>query len=342
MNLWRQLGKVPGRTERIGFRRCPHFDGIRFQNPYGGRLPFSKKAVLRWGLSLLFRRVPVSTLHLPVVKTNLRKLCSFDGVVVIWLGHSSLFLQSLRKRLMVDPVLRPSASPFPGGVPAFPGTTLYEPAEIPDLDVLVITHDHYDHLDADTVCALAPRVGRFVVPLGVGAHLRYWGIPHEKIVELAWGETADLDGLKLTATPAVHMSGRSPLTRRTLWNSYVLSLEGKKLFLGGDGGYDKHFAEIGKTYGPFDLAFIENGQYSKKWPRNHLFPEQTRQVALDLQAKMLLPIHWGKFCLSDHAWNRPLQHLLEIADGFPITVPRIGEPYVVGSPPKTKPWWLEV
>ena len=112
--------------------------------------------------------------------------------------------------------------------------------------------------------------------------------------------------------------------------------------MGGDGGHSQHFAEIGERYGPFDLACVENGQYSKRWPRNHLFPEQTLQAAKDLQAKMLLPIHWGKFCLSDHAWNQPLLNLLEIAQDVAITVPRLGEPYTLGTPPKTAPWWLDV
>lgn len=341
MNLWKQLGRVPRKRERKSFLKHVGFDGKRFSNPYGLKLRISKSAILRGGAKLLFKHPPKAPLRISTVKTDLQALHPSAGVIVVWLGHSSLFLKTSRTTLMVDPVLSPSASPFPGGVPAFPGTVLYSPEEIPDLDLLVITHDHYDHLDAETVCALAPRVRRFVVPLGVGAHLRYWGIPPGKIIELGWGDCLEENGVRLVATPAVHMAGRHILTGRTLWVSYVLSLEGRQLFIGGDGGYSRHFKEIGLQYGPFDLAFIENGQYNSGWPLNHLFPEQTYQAAKDLRAQMLFPVHWGKFCLSTHAWNAPLQRLLALANEIPVTVPRIGEPYKIGSEPMTEPWWME-
>lgn len=262
----------------------------------------------------------------------------------VWFGHSAYLIRSAVATILVDPVFSGNAAPFKFFAKAFPGTDLYKPDDFDSIDVLLLTHDHYDHLDYKTVVALAPRVKAIVTSLGVGAHLEYWGIPSAKITELDLGASASpLEAVRLTSTPARHFSGRTFKRNQTLWASFVLQLGSHKLFLGGDSGYGAHFAEIGRTYGPFDLAILECGQYGPYWPQIHMFPEQTLQAARDLGAAVLLPVHWGKFDLSLHEWDEPIKRLTKAysATGAPplLVTPRIGEVFSLGGPYPTDPWW---
>lgn len=347
LKLWTVLGKNPSAKERRAFRALPYFKGWRFRNVagplklnYGAVFGVACKAFLK--SPKRGKTTGATQWRIPSVRTDLKQEPN-EQVSVVWLGHSSLFIQGAGLNILVDPVLSASASPFPGAVRAFEGTQIYQADDFPPIDYLVITHDHYDHLDYASVTALRARVRRAVVPLGVGGHLRYWGYAPEQVTELALFESARLgDASALTATPSRHLSGRSLIMGRTLWASFVLDIGGRTLFLGGDGGYGPHFAEIGSRFGPFDLAFLENGQYSENWPNNHMFPEQVLQARADLHAEMIFPIHWGKFCLSDHAWNAPIRRLLHLADErqVPVTVPRIGERYIVGASPHRDAWWM--
>mgnify|MGYP002653050535 CR=1 FL=1 len=213
---------------------------------------------------------------------------------------------------------------------------------LPAIDLLVLTHDHYDHLDYTTIKALAPRVRRFCTALGVGAHLERWGIPAEKITEFDWWETQPVaEATTLTAVPARHFSGRSLQRGKTLWTAFVLKLHGYSLFLGGDSGYDDQFKKIGDQYGPFDLAILECGQYGRDWPNIHMFPEETAQAAQDLRAATLLPVHWGKFVLANHPWNEPIERLVKRAteQQLPLATPRIGEPVRLGATYPQTVWW---
>ncbi len=182
-----------------------------------------------------------------------------------------------------------------------------------------------------------------VVPVGVGADLRYWGFDPKKITELNWNSSVTLpDGLSITATPAQHKSNRTfGSTNKTLWASFVIKTGPYKLFYSGDGGYGPHFRQIGKQYGPFDLALLECGQYSPNWPWTHLVFGETAKAAIDLQANLLQPIHWGKFVEADHPWNEPIKKLIPTAEklGVPLNIPKIGEPYALGDEPKTEVWW---
>lgn len=357
LKLWTVLGKNPSAKQRREFRRLSYFKGWTFRNEEGGPLKLNKRAVFLHACKAFLRHskpsgeVPVC---IPSVKVDL-KVRSKDSLSVIWLGHSSLLIQSSTLNILVDPILSPSASPFPGAIHAFEGTQIYQVEDFPPIDYLVVTHDHYDHLDYDTVRALRPLVRKAVVPLGVGGHLRFWGYAPEQIIELGLFEKQSLTSApecassinvslaSITATPSRHISGRSLFLGRTLWASFVLEIEGKRLFLGGDGGYGPHFQKIGERFGPFDLAFLENGQYNVNWPNNHMFPEQVLQAARDLSSSMIFPIHWGKFCLSNHRWNAPIQTLVRLAgeQNRPVTVPRMGARYVLGNPPCREAWWLE-
>lgn len=281
---------------------------------------------------------------LPVIKTDLKSL-SYDIPAVVWFGHSSYLLKHQNKTILVDPVFSRYASPLPVLVKAFDGTEIYSAEDMPDIDLLVITHDHYDHLDYSTILALRPKVKQVVTSLGVGAHLERWGYPPELLSELDWWESLSLTAsMKMTATPARHFSGRTFARNRTLWSSFVLEWDQYKFFFGGDSGYGPHFKQIGEQFGHVDLAFIECGQYSPSWPHIHAVPEQSVQASVDLNAKMMLPVHWAKFPLSFHSWTDPVLRASVAAQelGVNLTTPQIGQVQLVGGPSNLEPWWTWV
>lgn len=278
---------------------------------------------------------------LPIVKPVFKNT---NQTKVTWFGHSSYLLQVNGINVLVDPVFSSTPSPFSFiGYKNFKGTDFIQPEELPELDVILITHDHYDHLDYQTILKLNKKTKLFITSLGVGAHLEHWKIPIEKISELRWGEELTVSGLKFTATAARHFTGRSFKRNQTLWSSFVLQTPVYKLFLGGDSGYDKHFKKIGEQYGPFDLAILECGQYNTYWPYIHMFPEETVQAALDLNAHVLMPVHWGKFTLAMHNWDDPILRVVKTGEleKLKLATPRLGEAVVLGEYYPKQPWWLE-
>jgi L-ascorbate metabolism protein UlaG (beta-lactamase superfamily) len=244
--------------------------------------------------------------------------------------------------ILVDPVFSRNASPFRWFAKAFPGTDSYDVDKLPDIiDIVLLTHDHYDHLDYKTILKLGSRAVHFYTSLGVGSHLESWGIPGDKITELDWWESCEVPGGTFTATPARHFSGRSFKRNKTLWSSFVLKMAGHSFFLGGDSGYGEHFKEIGQRLGPFDVAILECGQYGKYWPHIHMFPEQTVQAAQELKAKKLLPVHWAKFTLALHPWNEPIRRVTAdaVKAGQHITTPLIGQPVILNHHYPSSDWW---
>ena len=268
---------------------------------------------------------------------------SYAAPTVIWFGHSSYLLYIKGKTVLVDPAFSERASPFRHfGVKRYEATYTYSVNDLPDIDVLIVTHDHYDHLDFASIQQLAPRIKSVYTALGVGSHLNYWGIEEARITELDWWENAQVfPGVELTATPARHFSGRGLTRNKTLWTSFVLGVDDMRLFLGGDSGYDSHFAAIGERFGPFDLAILECGQYNPMWQYIHMAPEETVKASLDLRAKVLLPVHWGKFTLALHPWKQPVERVLKQAAKSNVTVatPMIGEPLILGTPLPQSRWW---
>ena len=278
-----------------------------------------------------------------------------DGSLV-WFGHSSVLFQTAGKRFLVDPVFY-RATPLPFGGQPFRQKHPTLPPNLPPLDAVLISHDHYDHLDMRAIRELAPKVGHFYVPLGVKAHLQRWGIPDGKITEMDQLETAELGDVKLTLTWSRHFSGRTFDGRnKTLWGSWVVKSPGFSLFFNGDSGYDKHFRMIGEQFGPFDIVLMENGAYNGNWAQIHMKPEQSVQAALDVRARLVLPIHWGKYDLAFHEWREPIERfmaeyrrLMHPADGklptfdgqpMKVTTPLLGEVFSIGQPPQTD-WWKE-
>ena len=285
------------------------------------------------------RRIP--SVPIPSEKTNLLNLDP-DNNVLIWFGHSSYFIQIDRKTVLVDPVFSGYASPLRFTTRSFAGSDRYGVDDLPFIDYLFLTHDHWDHLDYRTILKLKPKVNKIITGLGVASHLRRWGIQADLIEERDWNQQFNLDGGFIVNTlPARHFSGRGLRRNGTLWSSYILTTPGKKIFIGGDSGYDNHFAAIGKDFGPFDLAILENGQYNEDWKYIHMNPEETVQAAIDLRAKKLLPVHWAKFALSVHSWDEPILRIRKESEkrNMKLLHPRIGEAVDLDGDQVFASWW---
>lgn len=211
---------------------------------------------------------------------------------------------------------------------AVQGADAYKPADMPEIDYLVISHDHWDHLDYETVMQLKNRVDKVVCPLGVGEHFEYWGFEKSSLVELDWFEDTVLDkGFLLHCLPARHFSGRSLKANQALWASFLIETPSQKIYMGGDSGYDTHFAEIGKQYPGIDLAILENGQYNEDWKYIHTMPQYLGQVARDLNAEKILTVHHSKYALARHRWDEPLKNAMNLKekDSLNVLMPIIGE-----------------
>lgn len=342
-----KFGKAPSgeRLERIS--KSPHYKDGSFVN-------LSPTSMLAEGFSyakimynFFFKKHPdlIPKEKLPSVFTNLHKLAA-DTDVLVWFGHSSYFMQVDGLTFLVDPVFSENASPVPGSNKAFAGSNVYTADDMPKIDYLLISHDHYDHLDYETVTALRDKVRYVVCGLGVGSHLEHWGYPTNRIIEKDWNETVDLDnGLKIYTLPARHFSGRKFKRNNTLWLSFLLETPIRKIFIGGDSGYDNHFAEIGKRFGTIDLAILENGQYNVAWQAIHCLPEETLKAAAELNAKRLMPVHSSKFALGMHAWYEPLSEIsrLNSQSNLPLVTPMIGEQVNLNDTTQSfSEWWKEL
>ncbi|KPC52520.1 MBL fold metallo-hydrolase [Amantichitinum ursilacus] len=281
---------------------------------------------------------------LPVVPTDWTAFMQpSPQLKLVWLGHSTFVLNMEGKNILLDPVFGESVSPLPVGWKRFqPAPVALE--ALPHIDFVVISHDHYDHLDETTVRFLAKTTSEFIVPSGMGAWLQRWGVVAERISELDWHGSLQRGSLRFTATPARHESGRGLFDRaRTLWASWVITGEQQKLYYSGDSSYGKHFADIGERYGPFDVSIIENGQYDLRWADSHMQPEETIQAAIDLRSKLFVPAHWGMFQLSTHAWDEPVVRSFQLAQqrGLPMATPMLGE---LTQPDRihATPWWQAI
>ncbi len=279
---------------------------------------------------------------IPSLHTNLKNIDKNEDVF-IWLGHSSYYLQTDGVSFLIDPVLSLYGSPFKYFNKAFKGSDIFKPEDIPGIDYLVITHDHFDHLDYPTVKSIEERTKTAIIPLGVGAHLERWGYAENKLIEEEWGTEVILkNDIKIVFTPARHFSGRRVKQNDTLWSSYVLITPTRKIFLGGDSGYDSHFKTIGEHYGPFDYAVLENGQYGEAWRYIHKLPEDVIQAAIDLKTRCIIPVHAAKFALALHPWNEPLQKITALGKEKQLNVltPMIGEVVDLNHPGQEfRTWW---
>ncbi len=281
--------------------------------------------------NFLFNRPKDITPSEPVkaIKTDLNQLDLSENQVV-WFGHSSYMLVVGGKKILVDPVL---TSEFPASwmMTPFKGADLYTPEDIPAVDCLIITHDHWDHLDYGTLKQIKDRVAHVATPLGVGAHLEKWGYG-DKLTEMDWNDSALVGDVKLTCLPGRHYSSRLLKRCQSLWASFMVQTGGKTIFVGGDSGYGKHFAEIARQFPNIDLAMIEDGQYGKGWSKIHTMPEELASVIKTINARTTVPVHNGKFALANHSWDEPVRTAEQIAKSDStrhIVLPTIGKPIAI-------------
>ncbi|MFE9776399.1 MBL fold metallo-hydrolase [Streptomyces sp. NPDC005931] len=348
------FGADPGGERMARIRRSPHFHNGVFRNPGGTARTRPSGSALDVAKVFLdketrSRRTPTGAV--PVHSTTLADLSRppATGLRLTWMGHSGVLAEIDGHRVLFDPVWGERCSPFP-----FAGPRRLHPAPLPlaalgPVDAVVVSHDHYDHLDLPTIRALAGTDTLFAVPLGVGAHLEHWGVSAGRLRELDWHEATRIGGLTLTATPARHFCGRALRnTQHTLWASWVVAGEEHRVFHSGDTGYFEGFRDIGAQHGPFDATMIQVGAYSEFWPDIHMTPEEGVRSHLDLQggapAGVLLPIHWGTFNLAPHAWAEPAEWLKDAAGeaGQAVAFPRPGEPFEPEGKLPSDPWWRGV
>lgn len=304
----------------------------------------SIRNTLKMMKAFLFARGQREPPHpLPEVKPDLIEFSKNDGqqLKYIWLGHSSFLVNFEGKVLLFDPVFH-TASPFSFMVRRFQKPVLAM-EELPDIDAIVLSHDHYDHLDSKAMKFLAKKKMKIITTLNVGQRLKDFGISEDRIVELDWWQKHQALGLTFVAAPAQHFSGRGIFDRnKTLWCSFVIFSETHRLFFSGDSGYDIHFQDIGAKYGPFDITFMENGQYNELWRPVHMLPEEAVQAHMDVKGKLLMPVHWGMFNLSTHAWNEPVERISQAAqkNGVHLLTPKIGQIVDIDQLPDVEKWWL--
>jgi L-ascorbate metabolism protein UlaG (beta-lactamase superfamily) len=334
------------RLERM--RRSPRFrDGV-FHNEVPASIapPSSGPGILR---EVIFGREPRRPRRaVPIVAPSLGELATppADGLRLTWLGHATALVELEGKRVLFDPVWSERVSPSQAVGPRRMHPVPLALEALPPLDAVVISHDHYDHLDMRTIRRIAAsQATPFLVPLGVGAHLERWGIPVERIIELDWEESAEVAGLTLTATASRHFSGRRrPGENTTLWASWVVAGKERRVFYTGDSGYFDDYAKIGAAHGPFDATLIQVGAYSPYWPDIHMTPEEGVATHLAVRGGLLIPVHWGTFNLALHSWSEPVERVLKDADihDVRVAVPRPGQLLDVDALPGADPWWRAV
>lgn len=351
---WRQVRTESFGTEPTGARlarilNSPHFADGSFQNP----VPTRRLARGRSRLELTRQQFAANRhRRQPAAAVPLHRLLPIelaeppaDGLRLTWLGHATVLAELDGRRVLFDPVWGERCSPFGWTGPKRLHPMPIPLAELGPVDLVVISHDHYDHLDLATVRTLAASGAAFAVPLGIGAHLEHWGVPADRITELDWWESAEVAGLTLTATPARHYCNRGPRANPlVLWASWVVASGSHRLFHSGDTGYFPGFAEIGRRFGPFDVTMMQIGAYSDLWPEVHMTPEEGVRAHLDLGGDLLLPIHWGTFNLAPHPWEEPAERTVAAARalGARLVAPRPGKPFEPVDPPALKLWWRAV
>jgi L-ascorbate metabolism protein UlaG (beta-lactamase superfamily) len=341
INLSPQFGAAPEGDHLEKIKQSKNYSSGQFQN----LIPTNMDLNLRSGSSVMYEWLFQGNDRSPAkpLPTAFEQAAADSALQVTWFGHSAILLEIDGKKLLLDPMLGEAAAPVSFMTRRFDYQQAIDLDSIPTVDAAIISHDHYDHLDYQSIKALKDRVGHFYTALGVGAHLQRWGVDASKITEMDWWENAMHDGLEFVAAPARHFSGRGIADRnKTQWASWIIIGRSEKVYFSGDSGYGPHFKEIGEKYGPFDFAMMECGQYNERWEAIHMMPEQTVQAGLDVEAKKLMPIHWGAFNLSLHSWTDPVERALKAAENRDVEVltPVIGKKFALSEASQNQEsWW---
>ncbi len=347
VNLSPQFGGKATEEQKAIYATSENYKDEKFVNKADVQLSMSFSD-MRKSLVGYFRPLPntVPQTDILVKKVDSINIANYTSDTrLIWFGHSAFLLQIANKNILIDPMLGEVPAPHPMlGSKRFSKELPIEIDQIPEIDAVLISHDHYDHLDYESIQKLKHKVNMFYTPLGVGVHLQEWGVEKERIVELDWWQETQFEGLNFVCTPAQHFSGRGLTDRaKTLWSSWVIKSQTDAIFFSGDSGYGDHFKEIGEKYGPFDFAMMECGQYNEMWSDIHMFPEETVQAGIDVRAKTIMPIHWGAFKLALHSWTDPIERVTQKAKELQtnIVTPRIGESILIKESQMTQQdrWW---
>ncbi len=347
MLAWNRLGgSMAGERLERAEQSANYRDG-KFQNPIPTDNSFGLGKL--WRTARLYaggqQKTPLTPPPIVPLTPDAFNPPPVSGLRITWLGHSSALIEIDGLNILLDPVFSDRISPL-----TFAGPKRFHPvpisaAGLPKLDAVIISHDHFDHLDYDSILALAPKTDAFYMPLGVGAHLEKWKIPPEKIIEMDWWDEINIkDNLRLIACPARHFSGRLSFSNPTLWASWALIGPKNRVFFSGDTGIMPLFKDIGDRFGPFDATLIKIGAYGLTWPDIHINPEQGLKVHRMVKGRLMIPVHWGTFSLSYHAWTEPVERLLVAADqmNIKIAVPQPGQSLEPENPPPVKRWWPEI
>ncbi len=322
-----RFGKLPSGERLDKIKKSPNYKNGAFQNI--SQTPIMAEdvkfiAVLK---EFIFTKNKKPVGVLPSIKIDLLNLNPNDNILG-WFGHSSFFMQIEGNKILFDPIFSGASSPVSFTTKAFKGSNAYTTDDIPEIDYLFISHDHWDHLDYDTLFILRSKIKKIICGLGTGEHLEHWDYNKDIIFEMDWNEKLVFENnFVVHSVTSRHFSGRTLRRNKTLWTSFVLETNFLKIFMGCDGGYDTHFAEIGKAFGDFDFAILENGQYNKSWKYIHMMPDQVIKAAKDLNAKRILPVHSCKFALANHKWHEPLKTITDLNkyENLNIITPLIGE-----------------
>lgn len=347
INFYPSFGGDVSKERKAEYKSSKQYKDDKFVNKIDVPKDASFSEMIGIARKMLFQKVENGRPQndLKVQKADSTEIATYNGASrLIWFGHSAFLLQIDAKNILLDPMFGDVPAPHPLlGTSRFNKELPIEIAKLPKIDAIVISHDHYDHLDYETIKQLKSKVESYIVPLGVGVHLEAWGIDQNQIKELDWWQETTFKNIKLACTPAQHFSGRKFTNgQSTLWSSWVIKSDSTNIFFSGDGGYNKHFKEIGDAYGPFDLALLECGQYNKMWPEIHMFPEETVQAGIDVKADVIMPIHWGAFKLALHSWTDPAERASKKAQELqiPLITPQIGIPIVIGHELESNSkWW---
>ncbi len=339
-------GDVDEERQKL-YSTSTQFEKGVFKNDKDVKLDLGLGQMLRMSKKFFFEKVENGRpkKDLPVQKLDSAQVTNYKGDTrLFWYGHSAFLLQTEGLNFLIDPMFGNVAAPHPWlGENRFNKQMPLAIAQLPKIDAVIISHDHYDHLDFDSIKKLKDKVDHYFVPLGVGVHLEAWGIASNQITELDWWQESKYKGIQFICTPAQHFSGRKFNNRQgTLWASWVINTSIDTIFFSGDSGYGDHFKDIGKKYGPFDFAMMECGQYNEMWSEIHMMPEETAQAGIDIQARKLMPIHWGSFKLALHSWTDPVVRVGKKAEALklPLVIPKIGEAIMVkDSVELSSTWW---
>lgn len=341
----KQFGGKITKSDIEKYKEIENWDGEKFLNLEPTSMDFSFQALPKFLYKQFCEKAGREPRkHIPVIAFDKKEFLKSAGKAkFIWYGHSAILLRLDGKTILIDPMLGPNASPIaPFSTRRFSKDTLSLIDEFPEIDLLLMTHDHYDHLDLDSILKLKGKVKRYFVGMGVARHLVKWGIDSKLITEFNWWKSEDLSGIQITYTPTRHFSGRGLTDRaKSMWGGWAFKTSKENIWFSGDGGYGEHFEEVGKRLGPFDFAWMECGQYNENWRLIHLFPDESVQAAMDGQAKQIMPVHWAGFSLAQHSWTEPVEKFIESAERREIDyiTPMIGELITLENPRENNAWW---